>query len=65
MPDCEPSSPADYIWLAYSVFFFVEPILRNKPRYWMANVAVYLLFLALYISHVRARSRTRKLVFIA
>ena len=64
MPDCEPSSPGDYIWLAYSVFFFIEPVVRNRPLYWLENALIYLVFLALYIGHVRTRSRSRKLGFI-
>jgi two-component system sensor histidine kinase DesK len=64
MPDCDPSSPGDYIWLAYSVFFFIEPSVRNRPLYWLENVLIYLVFLALYVGHVQTRSRFRKLGFI-
>ena len=36
------------IWLAYSGFFFIEPILKNNPRYWVITSIAYVLFLALY-----------------
>ena len=64
MPDCEPSHPSDYIWLAYSIFFFIEPVIRNTRRFWIENAVIYLVFLFLYISQVRSRSRSRKIGFI-
>ena len=47
----------DYIWLVYSVFFFIEPIARRNLRYWLEFVAVYALFLALYSGLVFARTK--------
>jgi len=65
MRECEKSTPGDYIWLAYSVFFFIEPVVRNQPRYWLENAVLYLLFIALYVGNVGTRSRSRNLGYIA
>jgi two-component system sensor histidine kinase DesK len=46
---------ANYIWLLYSIFFFVEPVMRHDPRYWMENLAVFLVFLVIYIWYVETR----------
>jgi len=53
-----------YVWLAYSIFFFIEPILHNSARYWIQQVPVYAVFLALYISYVQFVSRTWRLWII-
>jgi two-component system sensor histidine kinase DesK len=37
-----------YIWLAYCIFFFFEPIFRHNLRYWLQNLAIFALFLFLY-----------------
>ncbi len=64
MADCEKSSPGDYIWLAYSIFFFIEPIVRNKLRYWLWNSLVFFLFLVIYVASVRLRRRAHKLLLL-
>ncbi len=64
MADCEKSSPGDYIWLAYSIFFFIEPLVRNKPDYWLWNGLVFALFITIYVASVRTRSRSTKLFFL-
>ena len=61
MADCEKSSPGDYVWLAYSIFFLIEPIERNDARHWLINLLIFALFLTIYIAAVRTRSRSRKL----
>jgi two-component system sensor histidine kinase DesK len=65
MRECEKSTPGDYIWLAYSIFFFFEPISRNNPRYWLQSIAIYAVFLGLYTGLVENRNSRRKLIFIA
>jgi two-component system sensor histidine kinase DesK len=47
-PLSRPQWPT-YIWLAYSIFFFFEPIFRHNLRYWLQNLAIYALFLAMYV----------------
>lgn len=52
---CEKNSPADYIWLSYSLFFFIEPVLRDNRGYWLRSLLVYLPFVAVYVLFVQAR----------
>jgi two-component system sensor histidine kinase DesK len=49
----------DYIWLIYSVFFFIEPIARHNLRYWLEFAAAYVLFLVIYSGLVFARTKTQ------
>ena len=63
--ECEKPGFGDYIWLAYSVFFFIEPIVRNNARYWLINGLVFLAFLAVYIACVHTPSIRFKLAMLA
>ena len=56
---------SNYIWLAYSVFFFIEPILRNSAAYWLRQMAVYAVFLTLYIVYVQVTRRVVRLACLA
>lgn len=59
-------SGTGYIWLAYSAFFFIDPVLRHERRFWLQCCAIYLVFLAFYIGYMRARSiRQRHLLLVA
>ena len=49
LPPLSRPSPSIYIWLAYSIFFFFEPIFRRNLRYWLQNLAIYAFFLFLYV----------------
>ena len=40
---------SNYIWLAYSIFFFIEPVMSHSVRYRIIQGAIYLVFLALYV----------------
>ena len=62
---CEKTSPADYIWLSYSLFFLVEPVIRNTGGYWLRSALVYLLFVAVYILFVQARRVRLQLSLLA
>ena len=42
-------APSAYIWLSYSVFFFFEPFFRHDLRYWMQCLAIYAVFLTMYV----------------
>ena len=42
-------APSAYIWLAYSVFFFFDPIFRHSLRYWVECLAIYAVFLVMYV----------------
>jgi two-component system, NarL family, sensor histidine kinase DesK len=54
-----------YIWIAYSVFFFVDPILRRQLRFWLVCIAIYAVFLAIYVGFMRAHSTRRRYVLLA
>jgi len=47
----------DFIWLVYSIFFFIEPFSRGDRQYWLIFAIFYSLFLALYATVVLARYR--------
>ena len=66
-PDCETRRhSASYLWLCYSVFFFIEPVLRNSLHYWVTQLPVYCAFLALYVTYVEVpRERVRHAVIAA
>ncbi len=66
-PDCETRRhSASYLWLAYSCFFFIEPVLRRNTHYWMTQLPVYCVFLMLYVLYVEVpRDRVRHAVIAA
>ena len=47
----------DFIWVVYSVFFFIEPISRHSRIYWLHFAVFYALFMALYSTVIIARRR--------
>jgi two-component system sensor histidine kinase DesK len=49
LPPISRPAPSAYIWLAYSIFFFLEPISRHQTRYWMECLGIYAIFLVLYV----------------
>ena len=54
-----------YIWIAYSVFFFVDPILRHQLRYWLICAAIYSIFLAIYVSYMQTYSTRLRQILLA
>jgi two-component system, NarL family, sensor histidine kinase DesK len=55
-----------YIWLAYSAFFFVDPVVRHEGRFWLQCIAIYAVFLAVYIGYMHSRAvRQRHLLLVA
>jgi len=58
--DVASQSGSGYVWLAYSVFFFIDPFFRHNSRYWLQSVAIYLVFLAVYVSYMRARTTRQR-----
>ncbi len=46
---------ANYVWLLYSAFFFIEPLFRNDRGYWIKTVTVFALFLPSYIWFVETK----------
>ena len=54
-----------WIWIAYSAFFLIEPVMRHNSRYWLKCGAIYLIFLALYIGKMRARTPRKSHLLVA
>ena len=54
----------DYVWLVYSVFFFIEPIIRHNARYWMKFAVVYSIFLAIYSGLIYARTKVQSYLLL-
>ena len=64
--DCDRKhNSATYIWLAYSIFFFVEPVMRRSVHYWMHQLPFFLVFLGLYVAYVEFERRGIRLALIA
>ena len=55
---------SNYLWLAYSVFFFIEPALRHRVHFWLTQIPVYAIFLALYITYVQVCRRGVRLAIL-
>jgi len=64
--DIGTRSNSGYIWLAYSLFFLIDPILRHSRRLWIECGMIYAIFLIVYISYMRARTiRQQHLLLVA
>ena len=47
----------DFIWIIYSIFFFIQPIEEHSRRSWEIFSVVYVVFVALYSGMVYAKKR--------
>jgi len=56
---------ATYVWLAYSIFFFIDPLLRHSRSYWFHQLPWYFVFLALYVAYVEFESQGIRLALLA
>jgi two-component system, NarL family, sensor histidine kinase DesK len=54
-----------YIWLAYSFFFIIDPILAHSRRLWIQSGILYAIFLCIYVGYMYARTRTTRYYLIA
>ena len=63
-PQIGTQSGSGYIWLVYSVFFFIDPILRRSSRYWIQSLAIYAVFLAIYIGYAQSRTNRQRYVLV-
>jgi two-component system sensor histidine kinase DesK len=65
-PDIGTQSNSGYIWLAYSAFFLIDPVLSHSRRLWIECGVLYAIFLVIYVSYMKARSiRQRHLLLVA
>ena len=64
--DVGNQSNSGYIWLAYSIFFLIDPIMSHSRRLWIESGIIYAIFLVSYVSYMKARtiSQRRGLVVI-
>jgi two-component system, NarL family, sensor histidine kinase DesK len=54
-----------YIWLAYSAFFIVDPIMNHSRRLWIESGIIYAVFLAAYIAYMKAKTLQQRYFLIA
>src|SRR6187402_3386728 len=54
-----------HLALAYTLFFFIDPIQRHSATHWMWFALVYVLFVALYVAVPFVRGRVRTTVLVA
>jgi two-component system sensor histidine kinase DesK len=63
-PDIGNRWNSGYIWLLYSAFFFIDPILSHNRRLWIESGIIYVIFLAIYVSYMRARTTRQRHLLI-
>ncbi|RXH58730.1 sensor histidine kinase [Granulicella sibirica] len=59
-----PQSKRDYIWLAYSIFFFIDPVMNHNRTYWIENIVLYLVFLGVYVGCMQAVTTRTSLYWV-
>ena len=59
-PDIGTQGNSGYIWLAYSVFFLIDPVLSHSRRLWIESSIIYAIFLALYVGYMRSRTTRQR-----
>jgi len=65
LPPISRPSPAAYIWLSYSIFFFIEPVFRHSLHYWLECLGIFVVFLAMYVCLDVIESKPVKLGILA
>jgi two-component system sensor histidine kinase DesK len=64
--DVGNQSNSGYIWLAYSIFFLIDPIMSHSRRLWIESGVIYAIFLVTYVSYMKARTISqRRLLLVA
>jgi two-component system sensor histidine kinase DesK len=58
--DIGTQSNSGYIWLAYSAFFLIDPVLSHSRRLWIESGVIYAIFLVIYVSYMRARTTRQR-----
>jgi two-component system sensor histidine kinase DesK len=64
-PDIGDHHGTGYIWMAYSVFFFIDPIMHGQLKFWLVCIAIYAVFVATYVSYMRAQSARPRYFLLA
>jgi two-component system sensor histidine kinase DesK len=55
-PNIGTLDKSGYIWLAYSAFFLIDPILAHSRRRWIESGIIYTIFLVTYVGYMNART---------
>jgi len=55
----------DFVWVFYSVFFFIEPIARHNRAYWIEFAVFYTIFLAIYSGLIFTHKRWQQYSLLA
>ena len=58
-------SGSTLIWLAYVLFFFIQPIVEPSRKMWLGTLGVLAVFLLVFFVYVRAHSETTRRWMIA
>jgi two-component system sensor histidine kinase DesK len=56
---------SDLFWLAYLVFFFIEPLFRRSVSYWLESLGIAAIFLSLYLIFLQSRRFNLRLLCLA
>src|SRR5665213_1427045 len=59
------TSGSTFVWLAYTLFFFIEPIIRPSRRLWLGTIVIFALFLCVFFIYTRTTSETTRRWMIA
>jgi two-component system sensor histidine kinase DesK len=59
-PDIGTQSNSGYIWLTYSAFFLIDPIMSHSRRLWIESGVIYAIFLVIYVSYMKARTTRQR-----
>jgi two-component system, NarL family, sensor histidine kinase DesK len=53
------------VWLAYTLFFFIEPIFAPSLRLWLGTIGFFVLFLCVFLVYTRTTNETTRRAMIA
>ncbi|HEX3437893.1 MAG TPA: sensor histidine kinase [Pseudacidobacterium sp.] len=54
----------DFVWILYSLFFFIEPLERNNRHFWIRFLVFYAIFVVLYSGLLLARTKRQAYLFL-
>ena len=52
------------IWIAYTGFLFIDPILAPRPHLWLGTLIVFGVFLLLYLLYFASSTKTSQMLMI-
>jgi two-component system, NarL family, sensor histidine kinase DesK len=52
-----------WIWIAYTGFLFIDPIMEPSRNLWIGTIAVFVTFLSIFLGYVRSTDEGRPLRF--